>query len=350
MRRCVRAVGMWLDGSAGGGNAKTDRPTVVRSQSGQAVGGQPADIDRIASRMAPPALVYLRRRLCVALAALALVSLVVLPLASGGGDGGERDIGDTGSTSVASQGGLRRSAVPAPSLTAARDLSADAQAALDPIFGDADYAVAVVDLSDGGDIVRIDADRVYSSASTYKLFVAYSMMTAVESGEMTWDSPLNGMSLKACLTTMIVDSDNDCPKAWLMRDNERGYATVTAQARSLGATGTTLHYLDVRTTASDLALILTKLHQGTIGTSADRAMVIDLMKRQVYRSGIPAGVASVCGGDCTVADKVGFRDEYLHDAGIVTTPDGSYAFAIMTSGSSWAAIAKASAALYRLVS
>ena len=89
-------------------------------------------------------------------------------------------------------------------------------------------------------------------------------MTAVELGEMTWDSPLNGMTLQQCLTTMIVDSDNECPKAWLMRDNGAGYDKVTQQANALGAKNTTLHYLDVRTTSADLALILTKLYRGEI--------------------------------------------------------------------------------------
>ena len=74
--------------------------------------------------------------------------------------------------------------------------------------------------------------QVFASASTYKLFVAHSMVTAVELGEMTWDSPLNGMTLQQCLTTMIVDSDNECPKAWLMRDNGAGYDKVTQQANA----------------------------------------------------------------------------------------------------------------------
>lgn len=171
------------------------------------------------------------------------------------------------------------------------------------------------------------------------------MVTAVELGEMTWDSPLNGMTLQQCLTTMIVDSDNECPKAWLMRDNGTGYDKVTQQANALGAKNTTLHYLDVRTTSADLALILTKLYRGEIWNDDDRDMVIGLMKRQQYRSGIPAGI----GGNGTVADKVGFRDSYLHDAGIVYSGKGDYAFVIMTSGSSWTAIANASAALYQLL-
>ena len=251
-------------------------------------------------------LTYVRRRLTVLIAMFSVVTMVVLLSVRGCSNDG-----DGSSGSVSSAGAARSGAT------------------VDPT----------------GTLVDIDSSQVFASASTYKLFVAHSMVTAVELGEMTWDSPLNGMTLQQCLTTMIVDSDNECPKAWLMRDNGAGYDKVTQQANALGAKNTTLHYLDVRTTSADLALILTKLYRGEIWNDDDRDMVIGLMKRQQYRSGIPAGI----GGNGTVADKVGFRDSYLHDAGIVYSGKGDYAFVIMTSGSSWTAIANASAALYQLL-
>ena len=265
-------------------------------------------------------LTYVRRRLTVLIAMFSVVTMVVLLSVRGCSNDG-----DGSSGSVSSAGAARSGAT--------------------VVFSGARYSVSVVDLSNAGTLVDIDSSQVFASASTYKLFVAHSMVTAVELGEMTWDSPLNGMTLQQCLTTMIVDSDNECPKAWLMRDNGAGYDKVTQQANALGAKNTTLHYLDVRTTSADLALILTKLYRGEIWNDDDRDMVIGLMKRQQYRSGIPAGI----GGNGTVADKVGFRDSYLHDAGIVYSGKGDYAFVIMTSGSSWTAIANASAALYQLL-
>ena len=57
------------------------------------------------------------------------------------------------------------------------------------------------------------------------------------------------------------------------------------------------------------------------------------MKRQIYRAGIPKGTGQ------TVADKVGFVDNVIHDAGIVYGPNGPYILVIMTSNSSWSAIA-----------
>lgn len=325
-------------------------------------------------------LTYVRRRLTVLIAMFSVVTMVVLLSVRGcsnDGDGSSGSVSSAGAArsgatvdptdgSVADDGSsdesfsdksgsgrvhsqsasrsMFKAAVPAPAQPE-RDLTAQASAALAGVFSGARYSVSVVDLSNAGTLVDIDSSQVFASASTYKLFVAHSMVTAVELGEMTWDSPLNGMTLQQCLTTMIVDSDNECPKAWLMRDNGTGYDKVTQQANALGAKNTTLHYLDVRTTSADLALILTKLYRGEIWNDDDRDMVIGLMKRQQYRSGIPAGI----GGNGTVADKVGFRDSYLHDAGIVYSGKGDYAFVIMTSGSSWTAIANASAALYQLL-
>ena len=299
-------------------------------------------------------LTYVRRRLTVLIAMFSVVTMVVLLSVRGCSNDGDGSSGSVCSAGAADKSGpgrgrsqsasrsMFKAAMPAPAQPE-RDLTAQASAALAGVFSGARYSVSVVDLSNAGTLVDIDSSQVFASASTYKLFVAHSMVTAVELGEMTWDSPLNGMTLQQCQTTMIVDSDNECPKAWLMRDNGAGYDKVTQQA--LGAKNTTLHYLDVRTTSADLALILTKLYRGEIWNDDDRDMVIGLMKRQQYRSGIPAGI----GGNGTVADKVGFRDSYLHDAGIVYSGKGDYAFVIMTSGSSWTAIANASAALYQLL-
>lgn len=279
-------------------------------------------------------LTYVRRRLTVLIAMFSVVTMVVLLSVRGcsnDGDGSSGSVSSAGAArsgatvdptdgSVADDGSsdesfsdksgsgrvrsqsasrsMFKAAVPAPAQPE-RDLTAQASAALAGVFSGARYSVSVVDLSNAGTLVDIDSSQVFASASTYKLFVAHSMVTAVELGEMTWDSPLNGMTLQQCLTTMIVDSDNECPKAWLMRDNGTGYDKVTQQANALGAKNTTLHYLDVRTTSADLALILTKLYRGEIWNDDDRDMVIGLMKRQQYRSGIPAGI----GGNGTVADQ-----------------------------------------------
>lgn len=210
---------------------------------------------------------------------------------------------------------------------------------LKTVFGSATVSVKVINLKDSSVVVDMDSAKDFTSASTYKLYVAYSMLDAVEKGKESWSSPLNGTTLDTCLTRMIVNSDNACPQAWLSR---YGFDAVTQQANALGASGTHFKRSDMHTTAADLSLLLTKLYKGEILSDASRQKLFALMQRQVYRKGIPAGIAS----NGTVADKVGFLHNLLHDAAIVTSQKGDYVMVIMTDNSSWNTIAKAAQVIY----
>lgn len=209
---------------------------------------------------------------------------------------------------------------------------------LQQLFGDADYEVAVYDLKTGKSKIQIDADTAMASASTYKLFIAYSMIHAVETGQVTWDSA-NGMTLSSCMATMIINSDNSCPEAWLAR---YGFSTVTQQAHDIGAANTNFVPYDMTTTANDLATVLKDFYSNSIASPDSTDQLFSLMETQVYREGIPAGI----GSDGVVQDKVGFMDGLLHDAAIVRSDKGDYAMVIMTDGSSWNKIAQASLLIY----
>lgn len=176
--------------------------------------------------------------------------------------------------------------------------------------------------------------KLFISASTYKLFAAYSTLKRVEDG--TWnlaDKIVGGRDLATCFNDMIVNSDNDCAEAFL---NKIGRSVVTSEAHSIGCNSTIFSNTDyARTSAADLTLFLTKLYQGQILTQqSSRDRLINAMKRQVYRQGIPAGLKGI-----VVADKVGFINAVLNDAAIVYSPTGTYILVIMTDGSSWSTIA-----------
>jgi beta-lactamase class A len=132
---------------------------------------------------------------------------------------------------------------------------------------------------------------------------------------------------------MIRVSNNPCAKAF---GDRIGWQNIESQMHGLGLSSTELSP-SLYTTASDLALFLYKLENGSLLSASDKGRLIDLMKVQVYRAGIPKGTG------LTVADKVGFIDSYIHDAGIVYGARGPYVLVIMTSGSSWSAIADAAA-------
>ena len=200
-------------------------------------------------------------------------------------------------------------------------------------YADQNVAIMMIDPNNPDNDFELNADKVYTAASTYKLYVAYSMLLSVEKGESSWSLLLNDTTLATCFDRMIVQSDNYCPEAWLDRHL---YSVTTAEARDVGAVSTCLGCTGgMKTTARDLANFLVKIYNGEILSSSSRDRLIDTMKRQVYRDGIPAGV----GDDGIVADKVGFLDGLRHDAAIVYSDRGDYILVIMTGGNRWSVIA-----------
>lgn len=175
--------------------------------------------------------------------------------------------------------------------------------------------------------------RQFITASTYKLFIAYSTLKRIESDEWKWsDHVVSGQNVTTCFNKMISNSDNPCAEALYKRI---GYQTAINEVRALGLHNTVLDNDGQKTTAGDLAIFLGALQTGTIDISAaSRNRLLDAMKQNVFRNGIPAGI------DALVANKVGFLNGLLHDAAIVYSPKGTYVLVVMSDGSSWGAIAE----------
>lgn len=196
------------------------------------------------------------------------------------------------------------------------------------------YGIVLNELAGKYRRATYNADMSFTTASTYKLFVAYSTLKRIENGTWHWSDQINGgRDLAKCFDDMIVVSDNACGSALL---NKIGFTNITNEARAIGCIHTSFLGSDgIKTTPSDLALLLAQLQTGQILTQqSSRDTLINAMKRNIYRQGIPAGETAI------VADKVGFLDSLLHDASIVYVPNGPYVLVIMTDGSSWANIAQ----------
>ena len=194
------------------------------------------------------------------------------------------------------------------------------------------YGISLVELSGERRRASVDADRQFTTASTYKLFVAYSTLKRIESGEWKWsDQITGGRDLAKCFDDMIVQSDNPCAEALLQKI---GFRAATNEAKSLGLSNTTFLEGDTPlTTSGDLAIFLATLQSGQMLSSSSRERLLDAMSRNVYREGVPAGANG------SVANKVGFLGSLLHDAAIVSGPNGTYVLTVMTDKSSWATIA-----------
>ncbi|MDB5159982.1 MAG: hypothetical protein JWO99_245 [Candidatus Saccharibacteria bacterium] len=193
-----------------------------------------------------------------------------------------------------------------------------------------EYGISVHEMSTRGWTASSNGTKDFVTASTYKLFVAYSTLLRIENGTFHWSDPTGNTDMATCFSRMIVNSDNDCAQALGVRI---GWDTVFSEANSLGL-GSTYQGSDTfHSTANDESLFLQKLSAGEILTSTDQALLLNLMSQQIYRQGIPAGAG------VPVSDKVGFLWGYLNDAAIVYSPSSTYVLVILTNNSSWSQIA-----------
>lgn len=193
------------------------------------------------------------------------------------------------------------------------------------------YGVSYAELSGQHRHAGYNDSRIFETASTYKLFVAYGTLKKIESGEWHWSDQIQGgRDLTKCFDDMIVLSDNDCAKTLLVKI---GYAQLTHELQVIGLSHSSFLNSYIQTTPGDLVTYLGMLASGQLLNQSSTNTLISAMKRNVYRQGIPSGTSA------TVADKVGFLYALLHDAAIVYSPKGTYALVIMTDGSNWGTIA-----------
>lgn len=176
------------------------------------------------------------------------------------------------------------------------------------------------------------ADESIPSASTYKLYVMLRVFDDINSGTLTWDTPMLDTTAGGCFERTIVPSTNPCAEEWIRR---YGRNELTNYIHNKGfSAGTGFTFRDAtHTTAGDLAKYLVGLHNGSLVSGNNRDILLEKMGRQLYRYGIPTGTKG------WTQDKVGFLWDYIHDAAIVHNPKGTYVLVIMTKGYSYGYIA-----------
>lgn len=166
-------------------------------------------------------------------------------------------------------------------------------------------------------------DNRVTAASTYKVYVAYYVMHEIEQGRADWAQKLpSGRQLDNCLEEMIVVSSNSC--ALEVRDYF-GIGAINARLAAVGLGASSVG--PATTTANNLSSFMYQLSTGSLLSKENSDKLIDMMRRQIHRLAIPAGVSPT-----EVADKGGFISGYNHDTGIVFASNGRYAMTIMSSG------------------
>lgn len=186
------------------------------------------------------------------------------------------------------------------------------------------HGLVVKDLN-GSAQAGSNQQRVFTSASLYKLFVAQATYRAIDDGEISLGDRAgsSGRSVADCLRLMITVSDNPCGHALGAR---LGWGRYNGVLKTQGFTSTSLNQ-PLQTSAADVALLLERLYHGTLLSPNSTAQFLDLLKAQRVNNRLPAGLPA----GTTIAHKTGDLAGLMHDAGIVYGPKTDY-LVVMTSG------------------
>jgi beta-lactamase class A len=177
-----------------------------------------------------------------------------------------------------------------------------------------DYGIVVYDVSNKSIIASHQPDKQYFTASIYKLYVAYLTLLDFQSGAQDPNAVIIAdQTRKECIYKMIHSSDSPCGEAVL---NDTGQADVTERLKKdFELTGTA--FPAFTTNAHDATLILTRIQANKELSKENTDFLLDAMKTQIYRTGLPKGMP-----EATIADKIGFDSPTIwHDTAIVTLPN-----------------------------
>lgn len=205
----------------------------------------------------------------------------------------------------------------------------------------------IIDLTTGETLLSLNAEETFIPASTYKLFVAYTVLNAIDQGETSLAENLVGESNEDCLDSMITYSANECAEAWLWHF---GFDRVEAEAQALGATHTSFTGSDLETTPADLALFLEGLYRGEFLSDDSRGYLLDLMEHQERREGIPTGLDEASHPELIIADKIGDLDGMSRDAALIYTPEDNLVMVLMLDGYGFENLAEIAGILYQGIS
>ncbi len=185
------------------------------------------------------------------------------------------------------------------------------------------FSIVVKDLNTGV-TASVDSEKQMTSASLYKLFVAKRIYQQIDLGQLTHGQAAGGGSgrnIESCLAVMINVSDNTCGRAL------GSILNWGAQDHALEIEGynqTSLRTIQ-KTSAADVATLMSRLYNGTLLSSNSSTRFMELLKDQRVNNRLPVGLPA----GTTIAHKTGDLHGYMHDAGIVYGPKTNYLVVVM---------------------
>jgi beta-lactamase class A len=204
--------------------------------------------------------------------------------------------------------------------------------------------VTVVELGGTNPVVwTVNADDVFTAASTYKLAVLMLEAENIATGkvdpnglvcfqeddfETGWfDDYEQGACYSRNELAVRAGTFSDNTAGHMLVRDVGGAETLNTWAASIGATSSS--FFDGNTTTpADLASLWAAEARGDLGGAAAQAWLYPLLTSTRTESGVPAGVSGA-----TVVHKTGTIDLVDNDAALVTSsPSGPYVLVVMTDG------------------
>jgi beta-lactamase class A len=212
-----------------------------------------------------------------------------------------------------------------------------------------------------GNVITMNPDEPYETASTIKVYILAALYMAIEAGKASLKDKLvceerfwidgsgilgslevgTELSVKNVATLMIIVSDNIATN---MLIDYLGIDYINDCIAALGCTGTKLHnVLDFAkyhqlgtTTPRDYASMFERILQGTLVSPQASQEMWDILKQQHYNSmlvkSLPQYYVDPDNYDeqiFTFASKSGSMNACRNDGGIITTPYGSYVIVML---------------------
>lgn len=184
-------------------------------------------------------------------------------------------------------------------------------------------SVAVIDLTDNTK-ANYGLQEAFHGASTTKVLTAAAYLHDVETGRSSLTENLGGGSAQSHLRRMINQSDNN---SWGVLNSAVGYSRLNSYARANGISS--YKYVGNLMTASDQALLLSKLFQRQLLNEEHTKLLLSYMQNTNNEAMIPKAVP---GG--ALYHKYGQLDDRLHDSGILVYKDRPVVVVVYTKGTS----------------
>ena len=213
------------------------------------------------------------------------------------------------------------------------------------------YAVVVKDLGSGRG-ASINADRVFYSASLFKVAIMYEVFNQVEQGIHDLDDELvitpyyeqfglgpratfvcQRLTVEDALVAMMAVSDN---AAAVLLQDLAGSGNVNNTLESLGVKTHRIEE-ELPSTAEDFALLLDAIGRGEAVSEEYSDAMLQLLFGERIDNGVKAGVPA----GTVVAHKTGNWDNATHDVAIVFAPHATYELIVLSDRDHETALTKA---------